>query len=458
MSNTNDNNETTKIKQPTGMRAFVIMWIGQFISLLGSAMTGFALPIYIFGETERVQELALLGLAFMVPLIIMSPIAGTIVDRHNRKFMMILSDLAAGITTIGLFLLVRADALEIWHMYVASAINGTFQTFQWPAYSAAISVMIPKDQYGRAHGLTSLSQSGSGIFAPVLAGALLGFVGLEGILFIDMITFTFAIGTLFFIFIPDPPQTEEGQQGQGSLWRESLYGFQYIWQRPGLLGLQLVFFFGNFVTTLAFTAVAAMILSRTGQDAQIFAWVSSAGAIGGVAGGLLMSAWGGPKRLIHGVLLGWAASGLLGQTMVGLGRSWPVWAVAFFILSFLVPIINGSNQAIWQAKVAPDVQGRVFSVRRLIAWVTNPIASLLVIPLADRWLEPAMQTGGSLTPVFGWLVGTGPGTGIALIFVFTGVAATCIGLGGYFFPAIRDVETTLPDHSTMARVVAEVTA
>lgn len=448
--------QQTPTTKSTGMKGFLVIWIGQFVSLLGSAMTGFAIPIYIFGKTERVQELALLGLAFMLPLIVFSPIAGTIVDRNSRKKMMILSDLAAGVTTIAVLLLVRADVLEIWHLYITNAINGAFQTLQWPAYSAAISVMIPKEQYGRANGLVMLAESGSNIFAPVMAGALLGFIGLQGILFIDIITFIFAVTTLLFIHIPDPTRTVEGQKGQGSFWRESIYGFQYIWQRPSLLGLQLVFFVGNFFATLAFTAMAAMILYRTNQNAQIFAWIMSAGAVGGVVGGALMSAWGGPKRRVHGVLLGWVFSGTLGMALLGIGRVWPVWAAAAFCGNMLTPLINGSNQAIWQAKVAPDVQGRVFSVRRVIAWAVIPLANLLVIPLTDGWLEPAMRAGGSLVSAFSWLVGSGPGAGIGLLFVATGLTSALVGLSGYLFPIIRDAEALLPDHDEMERV-AETT-
>lgn len=434
------------------MQAFFVMWVGQLFSLIGSAMTGFAIPIYIFGETQRVQELALLGLAFMLPLIVVSPFAGTIVDRNNRKMMMILSDFAAGLTTIVVLLLVWSGKLEIWHLYITNAINGAFQTFQWPAYSAAISVMIPKEQYGRAHGLTSLSEAGSGIFAPLLAGALLGAVGLQGILLIDIVTFIFAIGTLLFIYVPDPPRTKEGQEGAGSFWSETGYGFRYIWKRPSLMGLQLVFFSGNFLATLAFTAMAAMILYRTDQNAQLYAWVSSAGAIGGVLGGLVMSGWGGPKQKVHGVLLGWAASGAFGMVLMGLGQTWLVWAASSFLGSALVPLVNGSNQAIWQAKVAPDVQGRVFSIRRLIAWVTNPLAQLLVIPLTDGWLEPAMRVEGGLSNRFNWLVGSGPGAGIALLFVVTGILTTVVGLAGYLFPAIRHADTILPDHDALERV------
>ena len=449
------NEHETSSARPSGMRAFFVMWIGQFVSLLGSAMTSFAIPIWVFGQTERVQELALVGLAFMLPLILMSPVAGTIVDRNNRKMMMIVSDLASGLTTIAVLALVLTDSLQIWHLYVTNFINGAFQTFQWPAYSSAISVMIPKEQYGRVAGLNSLARNGSHIFAPLLAGALLGVIGLQGILIIDIVTFTVAVSTLLFIHVPNPPRTTEGQKGKGSIWQESAYGFQYIWQRPSLLGLQLVFLGGNFIVTIAFTVQAAMILARTAQDATIFAWVSAAGAVGGVAGALLMSTWGGPKRRVHGVLMGWAITGILGTSLVGIGQSWPVWAVGFFIGTGIIPILNGSNQAIWQSKVAPDIQGRVFSIRRLIAWVSNPLARVLAIPLADQLLEPAMQEGGSLVGTFGWLVGTGPGAGMGLIFVFSGVIATIVGLCGYLVPAIRNVEDILPDHDTMERVTEE---
>lgn len=430
----------------TGIKTFMVMWFGQFISLLGSGLTAFAIPIWIFGETERVQELALLTLAFLLPAIAMSPVAGALVDRHNRKFMMILSDLVAGLTTLVILFLITSGTLQVWQLYITTAINGAFYTFQWPAYSSAISVMIPKEQYGRANGLTSLGRSGSEIFAPVLAGALLGIIGLRGILLIDVATFVFAIATLLFIYIPQPPRTEAGKQGSGNIWQESAFGFHYILERPGLLGLQSVFLVCNFLSSLAMTTLAAMILFRTDQNAIVFAWVSSAGAIGGLAGGLLMSAWGGPRRRVHGVLLSWAMVGWLGFIPLGAGRIWPAWAVGLFVFLFAVPIMNGSNQAIWQAKVAPDVQGRVFSIRRLLAWISLPMAKLIAIPLADKWLEPAMREGGLLIERLGWLVGVGPGAGTALLFIFSGVAIPLAILGAYRLRLIRDVEDLLPDH------------
>jgi MFS family permease len=442
--------------RPTGMFAFSVIWIGQIVSLLGTNMTGFALTIWAYELTGSATALALVGFFFVTPMLLFSPLAGAIVDRYDRKLMMMISDLASGLATIAILILYLTDHLQIWHLYITGAFQGFFQTFQWPAYSAAITTMLSKEQYGRANGMMSLAESASGIFSPLLAGALLSVVGLAGILTIDIVSFVFAIGALLFVAIPKPEITEEGRQGQGSIWKEAAYGFRYILARPSLLGLQIVFLLGNFFVSIPFAILAPMILASTGNNELIFGSVSSTGAIGGVLGGVVMSAWGGPKRRVHGVLAGWAISSLLGVVLMGLGRSLPIWAVASFFGAFFVPIINGSNQAIWQAKVAPDVQGRVFSIRRLIAWFVNPAAMLIAGPLADFVMEPAMQPRGALTDTFSGLVGTGPGAGMSLMFVFTGLVAMCIGIGGYLFPVVRNAEIILPDHDAAPQPAQDI--
>jgi MFS family permease len=429
-----------------GMRAFVIIWIGQVVSLLGTAMTNFGLTIWAYEETGQATALALIVFFFGLPMVVLSPVAGAIVDRSNRRLMMMISDLAAGLTTIVQLVLFATGNLEIWHLYITALIAGTFQTFQWPAFSAAITMMLPKEQYGRANGLLELANSASGIFAPLLAGALLAVIGLTGLFVIDIFTFAFAIGALLFVQIPQPERSEAGRKGEGNIWKESGYGFRYIFRRPSLLGLQLVFTVGNFFFTLGFVLLPALILARTGNNELALGSVQSAGAVGGVVGGLVMSAWGGPRRKVHGVLGGWILAGLFGEMLMGLGQTLPVWLVASFCSAFFAPIINASNQAIWQAKVEPDVQGRVFSVRRLIAWLVMPLATLLAGPLADQVFEPAMQEGGWLADTSGWLVGTGSGAGMALIMVFAGLGAALAGLGGYTSRAVRDVEVILPDH------------
>ena len=436
----------SKTDKVSGMKGFTIVWIGQVISLLGTAMSNFALTIWAYEITGKATALALVGFFFLTPMVLMSPIAGAIVDRSNRKLMMMLSDLAAGATTVFVLTLYVSGNLQIWHLYIAALISGTFQTFQWPAFSAAITMMLPKEQYARANGMMDLAGSASGIFAPVLAGALLAYIGLTGILMIDIVSFVFAVGALLLVNIPQPEISQEGREGQGSIWKESAYGFRYIFDRPSLLGLQLVFLVLNLTLTLAIAVFAPMILARTNSNEMIFGSVQSAGAIGGVVGGVAMGAWGGPKRRVHGVLTGMFLSGLLGIMLMGLGQGLVIWLVASFFMQFFIPIINGSNQAIWQAKVAPDVQGRVFATRRLIAWLVTPLSRLAAGPLADYVFEPAMMPSGSLAAVFGWLVGTGPGAGMGLMFVVVGVIGALVGLGGYAFRIIRNAEDILPDH------------
>jgi MFS family permease len=412
-------------------------------------MSNFGLTLWAYQVTGKATPLALVGFFFVTPMVVLGPFVGTLVDRSNRKLMMMLSDLAAAFTTAVVLVLFATDNLQIWHLYITATISGIFQGFQWPAYSAAITMMISKEHYARANGMLEMAGNASRIFAPLLAGALIGPLGLTGLLIIDLVSASAAIGTLLFAHIPQPPRTEAGREAEGSFLKEAAYGFRYIFARPSLLGLQTVFLFGNLFSALGFSVMAPMILGRTGNDEMVFGSVQSVGAIGGLVGGVVMGIWGGPKRRVHGVLLGWFFFGLLGQSVMGVARSLPVWAVSTFIFAFIGPILNGSNQAIWQSKVAPDVQGRVFATRRLIAWLVSPISQLIAGPLADLVMEPAMSAGGSLIPVFGWLVGTGTGAGIGLMFFITGILAAMAGLGGYLFPAVRNVEDILPDHEAV---------
>lgn len=234
---------------------------------------------------------------------------------------------------------------------------------------------------------------------------------------------------------------------KSSLLQESLYGFRYILQRPSLLGLQLTLMATNLLAAFAYGVMSPMILARSGNNAQVLGTVLSISGVGGVIGGFMMSLWGGPKRRVHGVLGGLALESLVGVTLLGLGRSLPVWAAAAFCSAFLIPIISGSNQAIWQSKVPPDVQGRVFSVRRLIAQVTSPLGVLIAGPLADFVFEPAMRSQNVFSALFGTIVGIGPGAGMALMFVLAGILGVVVGLSGYFFRVVRDAESLLPDHT-----------
>lgn len=430
-----------------GLPGFTLIWFGQLVSLLGTGMTRFALTIWTYQETGSATALALVAFFAFGPTVVFSPLAGALVDRWNRKLVMMLSDLAAGLSTVVLLLLYTTGNLEIWHLYVASAFASAFESFQFPAFSAAITLMVSKEHYGRVSGMQSLAESVSQIAAPVLAGILLLPIGIGGIMAIDVITFVFAVIMVLLVHIPQPATTSEGEVGRGSLWSESFFGFRYIWERPSLLGIQLVFLASNLLGTPAWVLLPPLILARSNQSSVTLGAVQSVLGVGGLLGGLVLSAWGGPQRKVHGVLGGMALSSLLGTLLLGLGREAVLWSIGAFASMFFMPLINGSNQAIWQAKVAPDVQGRVFATRRLIAQVSAPLAMLLSGPLADRLFEPAMQPGGALTPLFGWLVGVGPGAGMALLFVISGFLGIFVGVLGYTSPAVRQIEERLPDYT-----------
>jgi Na+/melibiose symporter-like transporter len=433
------------------MTGFTLVWAGQLVSVLASNMTQFALTIWAYEKTGSAVALGAVNTAWLVPFMLLSPIAGAMVDRYNRKLMMMVSDLTSVSVTVGLLLINATGSLEMWHLYVAAAINGLGNTFQWPAYSAAISTMAPKEQYHRANGMMSLVDSGPSVLAPMLAGVLLPLIALTGILVLDVTTFVLAIATLMIVHVPQPPRTAEGQAGQGNLLREGLYGFQYIFARRSLLGLLLFFLTLNFVMGLATSVFAPFILSRTGNDSAALGATESAWAAGAVIGGLLISAWGGFRRRMKSIFIGEALTGLFALLLFGLGPGLPFWMAASALGAIFMPFTNGASQAIWQAKVAPDVQGRVFAARRLIAWLSGPVTPLLAGALADFVTEPAMRSPTWLAATFGPLVGTGPGSGMALQFVFAGLGYMGVVLFVFLFaPAVRELEDRLPDHDAVA--------
>lgn len=435
-----------KRDQFRGMGTFTAIWTGQVLSFLGTGMTQFAMTIWAWQKTGQATALALAGVCAFAPVILVSPIAGAIVDRSNRKLLMVLSDAAAGVGTLAILLLYLAGRLEIPHLYAVLVFVGVFGAFQFPAYSSTISVLVDKSQYARASAMMSLAGSISGVFAPIGAGILLGPIGIPGILAVDLSTMSTAILVLLAVRIPQPARSAEGEKGRGNLLREAGYGFRYIFARRGLLGLLSMFFLFNVTTTFGFTVLAPMILARTGNNQIILGSVQSMAGIGGIVGGVLLSLWGGPKPRVHGVLLGCALGGLIGLAGLGLGRALPVWAAVSFVSAMTFPTVNASSQAIWQSKVPPDLQGRVFSVRLMMAQFGAPLSMLLAGPLADRVFEPGMRAGGALARVFGPLVGTGPGAGMALMLIFGGIFAAVAALAGYLYRPLRTVEATIPDH------------
>lgn len=426
------------------MKTFAIIWFGQFISHVGTAMTRFALLIWAYQQTGSAVSVALLGFAAFLPMVIISPFAGVWIDRYDRRKILIFSDLGAGLMTAVLLGLVAGGNLQLWHLYLAEGLAGMFEAFQLPAYTAVMSTLLPKEQYGRANGLRSLAYFGSQVLAPALGGLLLAWLGLGGVMSVDVATFLLAIGALLVIRIPRV-RSENDPAAEPAFGRELRVGFQTIWADKGLITLAAISTVIHFFAALTWLSILpAMILARSGNNELALASVQSAIGLAGVAGGVVMSVWGGPRRKIHGFLLSVAFSFLLGDIPLAIGRSLPVWIVAAGLGAFFIPILSSSHDAIWQAKIPQALQGRVFSVRSMLTNAFMPAGYLLGGLLADRLLEPAMAANGWLAPTFGWLVGTGPGAGMALMFIGSATAAILMCLAAFLFPAVRHVEEERP--------------
>jgi MFS family permease len=442
-------------KRPAGMTGFTVVFVGQLVSVIATQMTGFALTLWIYGKTNSATALGLAQVFFIVPFLIISPIAGAMVDRYDRKLMMMVSDIGAGLAVTVLLVLQSSGTMQLWHLYAMNAAIGLVNAFQWPAYSAAITTMVSKEQYGRANGMMSLIDAGPGVIAPLLGAALIGIIKLSGILVIDAVTYGIAILSLAIVFVPQPVRSAEGEKAKSNIWKESLFGFKYIFARRGLLGLLSIFLVGNLFSGIAGTLFAPAILARTGNNSAMMGTVQSTAAIAAVAGGLIMSAWGGFKTRIKGVVWGWFLSSLFGMMLFGFGRGLAVWIPTAMFMTVFGALINGSSQAIWQAKVEPDVQGRVFASRRLIAWITQPITPIIAGTLADYVLEPAMKTQSALSNIFGPLFGVGPGAGMGLLISLCGAGAVLTAIVGYSLPVIRNVEDSVPDH-TPVEIATEI--
>ncbi|UNU27132.1 MFS transporter [Microcoleus vaginatus] len=419
------------------MQKFIQLWLGQTASMIGSAMSAFALTIWIWESTSQVTALALLMFFTQLPRILLAPVAGILVDRWNRKFLMGSGDAVSALLTLTILLLYISQNLQIWHIYVAAAVNGVFDQIQQLAYSAAIATMMPEKHYSRASSLSFLASYGASIIAPTLAGILYSVIGLSGIFTIDLATFTIAIATLVCVKIPQPAIASNPQPTRLHLLQELSFGFRYIVQRPSLLALLVSVSLFWFAHDIGAALYSPMILARTGNNARILGTILSAAGAGGVLGALIVSIWGGPKRRIRGFLLGMAGAGL-SKIVFAFGQALSIWIPAQFCSSFNFPILGSSNEAIWLAKVAPEVQGRVFATRAVIVQLASAIGLLIAGPLADRVFEPAMQPGGFLAAIFGGILGTGAGAGMALLYAISALGLFFVAVGGYACRLLRD--------------------
>lgn len=426
----------------TDYRTFGALWVGQLVSLLGSSLSAFAVGVWVLQHSHSVTQYTFSVVLAGLPGVFLGPFAGAIVDRFSRKAVMLLSDFGSELITLAYFVLLSTGKLQLWHVYLGIFGNSIFATFQWPAYVSTLSLIVRPKDFGRVNGMVELGQAATTIAAPAISGWLMLTIGINKILLIDFVTFGFGALALLLIRLPRPVASAEGAEARGSLLHEARYGWTFIRRRPGLFRLLWYFAVLNFVAAMCGVAAMPMVLAFS--DAATVGRIMSLVGVGMLIGGATMSLTGGPRPRIYGAL----GAGLVisaGMVLVGLRPSVGLVSAGVLLCYVAMPIMNASAQAIWQAKTPPDLQGRVFAVRRMIAQFSMPIGTFIAGPLADKVFNPALAAGGSLAGSVGRVVGVGPGRGIGLMFLTFAIFPALATLWGFSNPRVRRVEVELPD-------------
>lgn len=426
------------------MPTFILVWLGQVVSLVGSGLTGFTLGIWVYQTTGSTTQFSLIYLCTELPAILIAPLGGAIADRWDRRWLMILSDTGSGLSTSAIAFLLWLGNLKIWHIYLAMAVSSTCQGFQWPAYYATPTLLVAKKHFGRANGMIQLGKAAGQLFSPVLAGILVARIQVRGVVLIDFATFALALFTLVIVRFPQHQRSNENENKEFKtpLWQEISSAWNYLLERPGLIMMLMFFVVTNFTIGLVQVLITPMVLGFT--NAEILGRILSLGGSGWLFGAIVMSTWGGPKRKVNGIF---GFELLLGLSILvaGLRPSSLLITIAAFTFFFSVPMIIGCANAIRQVKVAPEMQGRVFAMWGALAWSSFPLAYLVAGALAERVFQPLLLEGGLLTNSIGKIVGVGAGRGIGFLFILVGIFIILATIGVYQYSPVRLVEDELPD-------------
>jgi MFS transporter, DHA3 family, macrolide efflux protein len=397
---------------------FFTIWIGQSFSLLGSKVAQFALIWWLTDLTGSATVLAMASLAGLIPGIVLGPLAGAYIDRWNRRYVMIVADFLIAVVSLWLAFLFWADAIQIWHVYVILCIRSLGESFHWPAMQASTSLMVPKEQLTRVAGMNQTLNGVLNVFGAPLGALLIGFLPLHSVMMVDVGTAALAIAPLFFVAIPQPDRTATSQKdaGKQSIWGEMRDGLRYILGWPGLVILTATIMVIKIVLTPAFSLIPLLVKDHFGGDATQLSLLEAVIGGGVIAGGLGLSVWGGSQKrmatMVFGIV-GFAASflawGIMPEHMFWAALVSGAW------LGMMIPLIDGPLMAILQSTVAPDIQGRVFTLFVSLIALASPIGLAVAGPISD-------------------------GLGLQIWYLLAGVLTGAAALIFIFCPAARNLE------------------
>lgn len=408
------------------LRTFLILWITQSFSELGSAMTNFALVIWSYQQQGSALTTSLLAICSYAPYVLLSIFAGALSDRWNKKLTMLVSDSFAALCSVSVLVLLTTGHLQIWHLYVINTLNGLMNTVQQPASDVAISLLTPQKHYQKVGGLRSFSNSLVTILTPVLATALLSFTSLQVVILFDLLTFATAFVALLF-FIRIPQALNKSNTESESVLQSAKSGLHYLKSNRGILDLILLLAVINFTASIFNAALPAMMLSRAGGGERALGVVNTATGIATMLGSVLVTGLPAPKSRVRVILNSLLFSMSTENFILAFGRSTPVWCFGAVLGWIFIPVMSANMDVLFRTQIPIEMQGRVYSARNTLQFFTIPLGYLCGGILVDRVFEPFMaaQPMGSL---WATLFGAGKGDGAALLFLVIGIfgALSCL--------------------------------
>ncbi len=419
-------------------RKYIILWLSQSVSGLGSSMTGFALVLWAYGQSRSAMSVSLMSFCNYVPYIIISLFVGDFIDRHRKKNIMLVSDSMAAAGSLAVLVLLLAGRLEVWNIYIINMIIGVTNAFQQPASAVATGRLVPKEKISNVSGMNSFSNNLIVVFSPMLAAFLFAAGGLPLILLIDLASFICAFCVLlFFIQIPEQPIEKKS----GSPFAGIAEGFAFLKMEKGILYIMLTMALINFFSRLTYENILSpMILARSSENNIALGIVNACMGIGGIAGGIVVSVKKESRHKAVAIYVSAALSFLFGDLMMAAGKTVFWWSAAAVAASFPIPFIMANQNAILYRRIPTAMQGRVFAVRNAIQFGTIPVGIILGGYLADHVFEPFMDSGSSLSGMLEKIVGSGAGSGMAAMFLCTGICGFSVSLASCFNREIKKLD------------------
>lgn len=413
---------------------YIIFWLGQSVSQLGSSMTAFALTIWAFEKTQSAMSVSLITFCTYLPYILVSVFVGGFVDSHSKKMILILSDTIAAFLTVGIFIEMSRNQLSLELICVVNMIIGLTNAFQSPAAAVVTGSLVPEGQYQKASGLQSFSGNLILVASPMLSGMIIGLAGLPFVLLADLLSFVFCMATLFIVKIERHINTDSGRKEvkkeSGCRQTGSLHNsLSYLKKEKGILYIIISMAIINFFSRLTYENILSpMILARSGNDAKVLSAVSGVLGLGGILGGVIVASRKGNDNPLKLVYVSAGVSFLFGDLLMGMGRNLVTWFIAGLAASVPIPFIMAGQTMILYRTVPEKIQGSIFALRNAIQNSTIPVGILLGGYLADYVFEPFMASGRPSAVVLMKLVGSGKGSGMAVMFLCTGIlgAFSCL--------------------------------